>query len=147
MSHTENKEKESKVQTITRKHSCQHLHGLPLVIRLFVQKAQPNDRTINVVFISFPGKQLPCTRNKTTYFYIHVFFSEFVLPLYHRIQVVLSCCKEYHNKNQQFLATSTYFNPTTYVNCDSVRTIPFSIALHLTIIKKTFTNHITKQYG
>ena len=59
------------------------------------------------------GKQFPNIL-KTTYFHMHTYISEFVIPLCCRYQVVLSCtCKEYSN-DMQFLATSLYYNPTTY---------------------------------
>ena len=70
------------------------------------------------------GKQLPITRNKATYFYMHISFSEFIIPLCCRYQVVQSCtCKEY-SKNIKFIATSPYYNnPTTYTSCESLRNI------------------------
>ena len=38
-------------------------------------------------------------------------------------QVAQSCtCKE-HSKNIQFMATSPYYNPTTYTSCESLRNI------------------------
>ena len=88
------------------------------------------------------GKQFPSILNKTTYFHMHIYISEFVIPLCCGDQVVLSCtCKEY-SKDMQFLATSPYHNPTTYTSCESLRNIKFSTASHLTIIKKTSTNQV-----
>ena len=44
--------------------SCQLLHGLPIVLRKFLQKALPDDLTFNVVSFHLQGKQLPSTLNK-----------------------------------------------------------------------------------
>ncbi len=67
-------------------------------------------------------KPFPSILNKTTYFHMHIYISEFVIPLWCRYQVFLSCtCKEY-SKDMQFLPTSPYYNPTTYTSCESLRT-------------------------
>ena len=59
---------------------------------------------------------------------MRIYISKFVISLYCRYQVVLSCtCKEY-SKDMQFLATSPYYNPAAYSSCESLK---FSIALHL----------------
>ena len=55
-------------------------------------------------FSHLHGKQFPSILNKTTYFHMHIYISEFVIPLCCRHQAVLSCtCKEY-SKVLQFLA-------------------------------------------
>ena len=45
-------------------------------------------------------------------------------------------------KDTLFLATSPYYNPTTYTSCESLRNSLFSTTSHLTIIKKTSTNQV-----
>ena len=69
------------------------------------------------------GKQLPITRNKTTYFHMHISISEFVMPLCCRYQVVLSCSYKQYSKNIQLIATPPYCNPITYTSCESLRNI------------------------
>ena len=54
-------------------------------------------------------------------------------------QIVQSCiCKEY-SKNMQFMATSPYYNPTTYTSSESLRNIQFTTVSRHTIIMKTST--------
>ena len=56
-------------------------------------------------------------------FHMHISISEFVIPLCCRYKVVLSCsCKEY-SIAMQFLATSPYYNPTTYMCSESLMNI------------------------
>ena len=38
-------------------------------------------------------------------------------------QVVQSCMWKEYNKNIQFMATSPYYNPTTYTSCESLKNI------------------------
>ena len=39
----------------------------------------------------------------------------------------------------QFMATSPYYNPTTYTSCESLRNIQFTTVSHHTIIMKMST--------
>ena len=56
---------------------------------------------------------------------MHISISEFVIAICCRYQVVLSCtCKEYSKKtfkNLKLMATSTYYNQTTYNSYESLR--------------------------
>ena len=47
----------------------------------------------------------------------------------------------------QFLATSPYYNSTTYTSCESRGNIYFLTASYLTTIEKITTNHITNLYS
>ena len=92
------------------------------------------------------GKQFPITLNKqlssTCTFPFKNLSSHCVIGY----QFVQPCtCKEY-SKNIQFMTTSPYYNPTTYTGCESLRSTYFAAASHLTIVKKTSTNHITNLY-
>ena len=55
------------------------------------------------------------------YFHMHIYISEFVIPLYRRYQVVPSCTFKEYSKDMQFLATSPYYNTTTYNSCESLK--------------------------
>ena len=56
-------------------------------------------------------------------FHMYITISEFVIPLCCRYKVVLSCsCKEY-SVAMQFLATSPYYNQTTYTSSESLMNI------------------------
>ena len=68
------------------------------------------------------GKQFPSILNKSTYFHILISISEFIFPLCCMYQVLSCTCKEYC-KDMHFLATSPYYNPTTYTSCESLRNI------------------------
>ena len=98
------------MQTITRTNSCQHLHGLLTSLLM-------------CCYSHLHGMHFPSIPNKTAYFHMHIYISEFVIALCCRYQVVLSCiCKEY-TKDMQFMTTSPYYNPTTYTSCESLRNI------------------------
>ena len=59
------------------------------------------------------GKRFPSILSKTTYFHMHIYISEFFIPLCYRYQVGLSFTYKEYCKDMQFLATAPYYNPTT----------------------------------
>ena len=89
-----------------------------------LQNAEPDDLTLNVVCFqssrksasNLQGNLLPSSLNKTHYFHMHIFISEFVIPFCYRTSGG-SVCKQYI-----ILFSNTYL-----------------------IIKKTSTNHHTDQ--
>ena len=91
------------------------------------------------------GEQYPITRNKTTYFHMHISISKSVIPLCCKVSDCSILHLEY-SKNIEFVAISPCYNPTIYTSCESLKNMQFSTASHLTIIKKTSTNHITNRY-
>ena len=73
----------SRVQTIIWTSSCQLLHGLLLVLWYFLQKALPDDVTLNILLFSSSRK------HPTNYFvHMQISNSEFVIPLCYGYQVV-----------------------------------------------------------
>ena len=125
---TENN-KVSKVQTIT----CSY-HLNKFIVSFYIVFSLLSDNFRRNCLLTSPlmwcslhlqGKQFQITRNKTTYFHMYISISEFIIPLCCRYQVVQSwTCREY-SKNIQFMATSLYYNPTTYTytSCDYLRNI------------------------
>ena len=65
-------------------------------------------------------KQFPITRNKITYFHMHISISEFSSHVVGYQVEQPYTCKEC-NKNMQFMATSPYYDTTTSTSCKSQR--------------------------
>ena len=57
---------------------------------IIIQKTQPLALLLMCCSSYLHGKQFPSIHNKTTYFHMHIYISEFVIPLCCRYQVVLS---------------------------------------------------------
>ena len=56
-------------------------------------------------FSNLHGKQFPSILNKTTYFHMHIYISEYFISLCCRFQVVVFCTFKEYSKDIQFLAT------------------------------------------
>ena len=84
----------------------------------FYRKQLPADLILNVLSSSWKAFIL-----KASYIHMHIYISEFDIPLCCRYHVVLSStCKEYSN-DMQFLSTSVHYNPTNYTSCESLTNI------------------------
>ena len=115
-----------------------------------LQKALPDDLTLNVMFSPSSGKQFPSTLTKLpTSFYTFPFQNLSSIMLQGVRLPNLAPVGLYTCRNMKVHSILGYFlisQSTTYTSCESLRSISFSTASYLTIIKKTSTNHIINQY-